>query len=76
MAEALIRCEAGDVFEVFSAGTNPAPVRPEAVAAMRDMGIDISAQRSKPLTEFEGQQFDFVATVCDRAQEECPVFSG
>ncbi len=76
MAEALIRYEAGDVFEVFSAGTHPAQVRPEAVAVMRDLGIDISAQRSKPLTEFEGQKFDFVITVCDRAREECPIFSG
>ena len=76
MAEALIRHEAGDVFEVCSAGTHPAPVREEAVAVMRELGIDISSQRSKPLLEFEGQQFDFVITVCDRAREECPVFSG
>ena len=76
MVEALIRHEAGDVFEVSSAGTYPAPVRVEAIAAMRDLGIDISAQRSKPLTEFEGQKFDFVITVCDRAREECPIFSG
>ena len=76
MAEALIRHEAGDVFQVSSAGTHPAPVRVEAVAVMRELGIDISAQQSKPLTEFEGQKFDFVITVCDRAREECPIFSG
>ena len=76
MAEALIRHEAGDVFEVFSAGTHPAQVRTEAVAVMRELGIDISAQRSKPLSEFEGQKFDFVITVCDRAREECPDFRG
>ena len=76
MAEALIRHEAGDVFEVFSAGTHPAQVRPEAVAVMRELGIDISSQRSKPLTEFEGRKIDFVITVCDRAREECPIFSG
>ena len=76
MAEALIRHEAGDVFEVSSAGTHPAQVRVEAVAVMLDFGIDISAQRSKALTEFEGQKFDFVITVCDKAREECPVFSG
>ena len=76
MAEALIRHEAGDVFQVFSAGTHPAQVRVEAVAVMRELGIDISAQQSKPLTEFEGQNFDFVITVCDRAREECPIFSG
>jgi arsenate reductase len=76
MAEALIRHEAGDVFEVFSAGTHPAQVRAEVVAVMQELGIDISSQRSKPLAEFEGQKFDFVITVCDRAREECPVFSG
>jgi arsenate reductase len=61
---------------VFSAGTHPAQVRAEAVAVMQDLGIDMSSQRSKPLTEFEGQEFDFVITVCDRAREECPIFSG
>ena len=76
MAEALIRHEAGDVFDVFSAGTHPAQVRAEAVAVMQDLGIDMSSQRSKALTEFEGQEFDFVITVCDRAREECPIFSG
>ena len=76
MAEALIRHEAGEVFEVFSAGTHPAQVRAEAVAVMRELSIDISTQRSKPLTEFEGQKFDFVITVCDRAREECPILSG
>src|ERR1035438_8742952 len=65
-----------DVFEVSSAGTHPAQVRVEAVAVMLDLGIDISAQRSKALTEFEGQKFDFVITVCDKAREECPVFPG
>ena len=76
MAEAPIRHEAGDVFEVSSAGTHPAQVRVEAVAVMWELGMDISAQRSKPLTAFEGQKFDFVITVCDRAREECPILSG
>lgn len=76
MAEGLIRYEADDRFDVFSAGTHPTRVREEAVAVMRDLGIDISGQRAKSLWEFEGQQFDFVITVCDRAREECPVFSG
>ena len=76
MAEGLIRHEAGDRFEVFSAGTQPTQVRGEAVAVMRELGIDISSQRSKPLSEFLGQAFEFVITVCDRAREECPVFSG
>jgi len=76
MAEALIRHEADDVFEVSSAGTHPARVSVEAVTVMRELGIDISAQRSKPLTEFEGLEFDFVITVCDKAREQCPMFSG
>lgn len=76
IAEGLIRHEAGDRFQVFSAGTHPTQVRPEAVAVMRELSIDVSGQRSKPLQEFEGQKFDFVITVCDRAREECPVFSG
>ena len=76
MAEALIRHEADDRFDVFSAGTQPAQVRVEAVAVMRELGIDISSQRSKPVQGFEGQTFEFVITVCDKAREECPTFSG
>ncbi len=76
IAEGLIRHEAGERFEVFSAGTQPTNVRTEAIQVMRELEIDISAHRSKPLTEFQGQEFDFVITVCDKAREECPVFSG
>ena len=76
MAEALLRQEAGDLYDVFSAGTHPAAVRPEAVAVMQEIGIDISAQRSRPVTEFQGQYFNFIITVCDKAREECPVFPG
>lgn len=76
ITEGLLRHEAGDQYEVFSAGTHPAQVRREAVSAMRDIGIDISEQRSKPLSEFEGHRFDYVITVCDKAREECPVFPG
>jgi arsenate reductase len=76
IAEGLIRHEAGDRFEVYSAGTQPSQVRTEAVAVMKELDIDISGQRSKPLAEFLGQEFDFVITVCDKAREECPVFSG
>ena len=76
IAEGLIRHEAGERFEVFSAGTQPTQVRKEAIQVMRELEIDISAHRSKPLTEFQGQEFDFVITVCDKAREECPVFSG
>ncbi|MGA7415475.1 MAG: arsenate reductase ArsC [Bryobacteraceae bacterium] len=76
MAEGLLRCDAGDRFEVFSAGTKPGHVRPEAIAAMRELGIDISDHRSKSVDEFSGQQFDYVLTVCDNAKENCPVFFG
>jgi arsenate reductase len=76
MAEGLLRHDAGDRFDVESAGTKPGIVRPEAIAAMRELGIDISGHRSKHVDEFEGQQFDTVITVCDNAKESCPVFLG
>lgn len=76
MAEGLLRHEAGDRFEVQSGGTNPSQVRPEAIAVMQELGIDISGQRSKHVDEFAGQQFDYVLTVCDNAKESCPLFPG
>jgi arsenate reductase (thioredoxin) len=76
MAEGILRNDAGDRFEVFSAGVNPTQVRPEAVAAMREIGIDISGQKSKSVDQFAGQDFDYVITVCDNARESCPVFPG
>src|SRR6201981_2808704 len=76
MAEGLLRHDAGDRFEVESAGTKPGRVRPEAIAAMKELGIDISDHRSKHVDEFQGQSFDYVLTVCDNAKESCPVFSG
>jgi arsenate reductase len=76
MAEGLLRHDAGERFDVESAGTNPCIVRPEAIAAMQELGIDISGHRSKRVDEFEGQQFDYVITVCDNAKESCPVFFG
>jgi arsenate reductase len=76
MAEGLLRHDAGDRFEVFSAGTRPSRIRPEAIAAMGDLGIDISGQRSKSVDEFMGQKFDYVLTVCDNAKESCPLFPG
>ena len=76
MAEGLLRHYAADRFEVYSAGTKPGHVRPEAVAAMRELGIDISGHRSKSVDEFRGQQFDYVLTVCDNAKESCPIFPG
>jgi arsenate reductase len=76
MAEGLLRHDAGDRFEVFSAGTRPSQVRPEAIAVMRELGIDISSHHSKGVGEFAGQSFDYVLTVCDNAKESCPVFPG
>lgn len=76
MAEGLLRALAGDHLEVHSAGTRPSVVRPEAVEAMREIGVDISHHRSKSVDEFAGQEFDYVLTVCDNARESCPVFNG
>ena len=76
IAEGLLRHDAGDRFEVESAGTNPGTVRHEAIQVMREIGIDISNHRSKHLDEFCGQHFDFVLTVCDNANESCPIFPG
>ncbi len=76
MAEGLLRHDAGERFDVESAGTKPSIVRQEAIAAMKELGIDIAGQRSKRVDEFEGQTFDFVITVCDNAREACPVFFG
>ena len=76
IAEALLRELAGHRFEVFSAGVNPNRVRPEAIAVMQELGIDLSAHRSKHADEFVGQSFDYVLTVCDHAREVCPIFPG
>jgi arsenate reductase len=76
MAEGLMRREAGDRFEVQSAGVSPGSVRPEAIEAMKEIGIDISRHRSKSVEEFVGQDFDYIITVCDNAKEICPVFPG
>ena len=76
MAEGLLRHEAGAKFEVVSAGVAPSHVRPEAIAVMNELGIDISEHRSKSIDEFTGQEFDYVITVCDNANEQCPVFPG
>jgi arsenate reductase len=76
MAEGLLRHLAGDRFEVESAGVEQSHVRPQAIAAMRELGIDISGHRSKSVDEFSGQEFDYVITVCDNARDRCPVFPG
>jgi arsenate reductase len=76
MAEGLLRALGGDDFEVASAGTEQTRVRPEAIAAMRELDIDISGQSSKTLERFLNQEWDEVITVCDNANETCPVFPG
>lgn len=76
MAEGLLRHDGGERLTVDSAGTKPSTVRPEAIAVMSELAIDISAQRSKHVDEFRGQRFDYVITVCDNARESCPVFFG
>jgi arsenate reductase len=76
MAEGLLRQEAGKRFSVSSAGTHPTQVRPEAIAVMNEIGIDISRHRSKSVNELIGHEFDYVITVCDNANETCPVFPG
>ena len=76
MAEGLLRAMAGERFDVFSAGTEATGVHPLAIAAMRELGIDISGHASKTLDAFHGQRFDVVITVCDSANESCPLFPG
>jgi arsenate reductase len=74
MGEGLFRAAGGEGFDVFSAGTKPSSVRPEAIAVMNEIGIDISGHRSKSVEEFSGQPIDYVVTVCDHARDICPVF--
>jgi arsenate reductase len=74
MAEGLLRARAGDRFEVASAGSVPTALHPLAVRALAELGIDISRQRSKNVSEFVEQSFDDVITLC--TEEVCPVFPG
>ena len=76
MAEAVLRDMGHGAFETFSAGTDPRGVNPLTIRALAGVGIDASGARSKSVTEFFGQPFDYVVTVCDRARESCPVFPG
>lgn len=76
MAEGLLRHDHGDDFEVESAGTKATLVRTEAIAVMKEVGIDISGHRSKAVDEFRDQSFDYVLTVCDTASDRCPVYPG
>jgi arsenate reductase (thioredoxin) len=74
MAEALLRDLAGDQYDVVSAGVAPAGLNPFAVEVMKEIGIDISRQRSKDIAEFAGQSIGCVVTVCDHARQLCPSF--
>ncbi len=74
MAEGLLKHITKDEYEVFSAGTKPSHVRPEAIKVLAEVGIDISRNRSKSVDEFARQKINFVLTVCDNAKEVCPYF--
>lgn len=74
MAEGIFRQICVGKYEVYSAGTHPSSVRTEAIEALREIGIDISGNRSKSVDEFAGAKIDFVLTVCDDAHENCPYF--
>jgi arsenate reductase len=76
MAEGLLRQRGGDRFEVFSAGLEATAIRPLAIQVMAEIGIDIAGQQSKTLDRYRSEPFDAVITVCDAANETCPVFSG
>ena len=76
MAEGLVNHYLAGEAKAFSAGVAPGKVNPNAIRVMAELGIDISQHRSKPVSEFEGQEFDLVITVCDRAREQCPFFPG
>jgi len=76
MAEALVRRKGGAAFEVHSAGTHPKGINPLTLRIVAEAGIDASWARSKSVTEYLGQQFDYVVTVCDEARQVCPVFPG
>jgi arsenate reductase len=76
MAEGLVNALHADRFRASSAGSEPTRVHPMAIAAMAEIGIDISGHRSKSLDEFLDQPFDYVVMVCDESQVECPFFPG
>ena len=76
MAEGMVRAWGGDRFQAFSAGTEASAVRPEAIAVMREIGIDISGHTGKTILPFLGEEFAWVITVCDQAKESCPVIPG
>ncbi len=72
MAEGLLKYTKGDTYAIYSAGTRPSVVRPEAITVLAEIGIDISKNRSKSVDEFAGKKIDYVLTVCDNAKGNCP----
>ena len=76
MAEGILNSLYPDLYETYSAGTEPTSVRPEAIKVMAELGIDISSHRSKSIDEFKNMPFDYIVTVCDKAKETCPYFPG
>lgn len=76
MAEGFLRRYGGELFEVFSAGTDPTGIHPLTTELMARAGVDITGQRSKSVNDLKGESFDFVISVCDEAREACPVFPG
>lgn len=76
MAEGLLKALRGEIYEPYSAGTEPKEISPYAIKVMEEIGIEISTHRSKSIEEFKGMSFDYVVTVCDHAKQTCPFFPG
>lgn len=76
MAEGLVNHDYYGKIKAYSAGTDPQGLNPNSVRVMDEIGIDISGNRSEHISAYEGQQFDYVITLCDNANEDCPVFFG
>jgi arsenate reductase len=77
MADGFLRAMAGDRFEAISAGSEETPIDPDAIAVMREVGVDISGQETKAVNRFLGRRFNYVVSLCDREKERtCPIFPG
>jgi len=76
IAEGYFRHQAGDRFDVASAGLEPGFVHPKAIQVMQEDGIDISNHISKNVNQYTGEKFDYIITVCENAKERCPYFPG
>ena len=74
IAEGLLRKEADDRFDIFSAGSDPSRLHTAAISVMEEWGIDISHQKSESIDNFIDNNFDIIITVCDNANQSCPVF--